>query len=183
MTHHTPECFIAYAPRGGLLCAIVYLALGEDLCGWWTGRDEGAEYRSAYFFIERYYSQREGAFFATQDNELRAGWRFDYKTKAGVLQSPVRVDDVLVHELERLRFAFIREWLVYAGSEHAIAEGAYYEQAELAMGEVAVKHAQLGKFDKNQPTWRYFSHGCDGNVLERIMRKWPLLYKSASGGG
>lgn len=179
MAHTTPECFIAYAPRGGLLCAIVYSARGEDLCGWWIGRDQGAEYRSAYFLIERYYSQRAGAFFATLENDLRGGWRVDYQVEASALDKPVAVDDALVHELQHLQLSFAREWLVYAESAEAVAEAAYYRQAELAMGAVAVRHLQLGKFDKTQPTWRYYSHGCDGNVLQRLARNWPLVYKIA----
>lgn len=180
MAHTTPECFLAYAPRGGLLCALVYAARGDDLCGWWIGRDEGAEYRSAYFLIERYYTTREGASFATPDNDLRGGWRVDYQAKALVLDKPVQVEDALAHELQHLQLSFAREWLVYAEDNHAGAEANYYAQAELAMGAVAVKHRQLDKFDKTQPAWRYFSHGCDGNVLARLMRKWPLLYKTAS---
>jgi hypothetical protein len=180
MPHANPECFIAYAPRGGLLCAVMYVARGDDLCGWWIGRDEGAEYRSAYFLIERYYTQREGAFFATLDNDLRGGWRVDYKAKHPMLDKPASVDDALAHELEHLQLSFVREWLVYAEDAHAAAEAAYYQQAELAMGELAVKHRQLGKFDKTQPTWRHYSHGCDGNVLQQLMRQWPLFYKLAS---
>jgi hypothetical protein len=178
--HATPECFIAYAPRGGLLCAVTYLARGDDLCGWWIGRDEGAEYRPTYFLIERYYTSREGAFFATANNDLRAGWCMDYNAAVPVLDKPPSVDDALVHELQHVQLSFAREWLVYAEDEPAAAEAKYYAQAELAMGTVAVKHRQLAKFDKTQPTWRYFSHGCDGNVLARLMRKWPLVYKATS---
>ena len=33
-----PECFIAYAPRGGgLLCAVTYFAHGDDVAGWYVG--------------------------------------------------------------------------------------------------------------------------------------------------
>jgi len=178
--HATPECFIAYAPRGGLLCAVAYLARGDDLCGWWIGRDAGAEHRSAYFLIERYYTGREGAFFATLDNDVRGGWRMDFKAAVPLLHKPISVDDSLIHELQHMQMSFAREWLVYAGDVQAAAEEQYYEQAELAMGGVAVKHRQFGKFDKTQPTWRYFSHGCDGNVLARLMREWPLVYKATS---
>jgi hypothetical protein len=179
MTHVTPECFIAYASRGGLLCAVTYLARGSDLCGWWIGRDEGAEYRPAYFLFERYYTGHESAFFVTLDNDLRGGWCMDYNAAVPVLDKPIGVDDALVHELQHAQWSFAREWLVYAADVHAAAEAKYYAQAELAMGEVAVKYRQLGKFDKTQPTWRYFSHACDGNVLTRLMRKWPLVYKAA----
>jgi len=178
--HTTPECFIAYAPRGGLLCAVVYSPRGNDLCGWWIGRDEGAEYRRAYFLIEDYYTSREGAFFATADDDLRGGWRLDYAAKAPILERPLQVDDALVHELEQLQLAFAREWLVFAADDDAQAEAKYYQQAELAMGAVAVRHRRLGKFDNTQPVWRYFSHGLDSNVLEQLARKWPLAYAIAS---
>jgi hypothetical protein len=44
------ECFIGYASRAGLLCAVAYRVRRNDVCGWWTGRDTGAEYCSAYFY-------------------------------------------------------------------------------------------------------------------------------------
>lgn len=171
------ETFLAYAPRGGLLCALVYVARKDDLCGWWIGRDTGAEYCQAYFLVERYYSDHEGAFFATLDSDIRGGWRRDYNVKEPALDKPAQVDDTLAHELAQLQFAFTQEWLVYADADDAQAEVRYYQQAELAMGAVAVKHRQFGRFDKTQPIWRHYSHGFDGNVLVRLARKWPLAYK------
>ncbi len=56
-THPDFECFLAYAPRGGgLLCAVVYRARGDDVYGWWVGRDANLEYPPAFFMLENYYT-------------------------------------------------------------------------------------------------------------------------------
>lgn len=176
MLHANPESFIAYAPRAGLLCALVYLARGDDVCGWWIGRDAGAEYRTAYFLIENYYTPREGAFFTTVDGDLYGGWRIDYHAVPPALPRPVAVDDALAHTLEQLQSAFTREWLVFADDTDAPAQAAGYAQAELAMGAVAVRHNRLARLDRTQPVWRHFSHGLDHQVLARLSRDWPLCY-------
>jgi hypothetical protein len=114
------------------------------------------------------------------DDDLRGGWRVDYTRKIPVLDKPLPLDDTLAHDLEQMQIAFTQEWLAYADDDHAAAEVNYYAQAELAMGTVAPKQRQLGRFDKTPPTWRYYSHGCDGNVLARLARNWPLSYQPPS---
>ena len=118
-----PECFLAFAPRGGgLLCAVTYVAEGDDVCGWFIGLRDYA-YPSAYFRIERFFSADEKRFYATAGADVYGGWRFDYAKSAPVLAPAIPVDDALCHRLDRLQDVFA------AGLVHALASGASMRDA------------------------------------------------------
>ena len=185
-THPASECFIAYAPRGvGLLCAVVYLAHGNNVCGWWAGRDANAEYPPGFFILENYYTAHGGAFLGTSGGDVRGGWTRDYRHGAQprIRASALPMEDTLARELEQLQFAFAHEWLVYPEDADAVDQHRRYADAELAVGStaagsVAVRFQCLGKFEKSQPVWRHFSRGLDYHVIERLMRCWPLEYRT-----
>lgn len=169
-----PQCFIAYVPRGvGLLCALVYVARGNDVYGWWTGPVNG-EYQTSFFQLANYFSRNESAFYATKGGDLYGGWVYDYDTQLPVLDKPVAVDDALCHELEHMQFAFAREWLSFAGDEDAAQEAARYHEGELAHQDVNVKFHRLNKLNKDHPVWTYRSAGFDRGILRRLIRDWPL---------
>ena len=183
-THPDSECFLAYAPRGGgLLCAVVYRVRGDDVYGWWVGRDGNLEYAPGFFMLENYYTTHEQAFLTTRGGDLPGGWARDYDARRPVLDTALPVEDAVARALEPLQFAFAREWLVYPEDADAAEQARCYAEAELGMGSmdagtVAVRFQCLGRFEKSQPVWRYFSLGLDYNVIERLMRCWPLDYKT-----
>ncbi len=176
------EYFIAYAPRGGgLLCAVTYLVHGDNVLGWWVGRDANAEYPPAFFMLENYYTRHEQAFLTTSGGDLQRGWTHDYDHADRTAVVPV--EDAVARELERLQYDFAHAWLAYPEDADAAEQTGLYAKAELAMGSlaagaVAVRFHGLGKFEKSQPVWRYFSHGLDYHLVERLMRRWPLEYKT-----
>ena len=178
-THPDSECFLAYAPRGGgLLCAVVYRARGDDVYGWWVGRDANLEYPPGFFMLENYYTTHEQAFLTTTGGDLMGGWTHDHDARQAVLDPALPVEEAVARSLDPLQFAFTREWLVYPEDAHAAEQTRRYADAELGMGSVAVRFDCLGRFDKSQPVWRYFSRGLDYNVIERLMRCWSLDYKT-----
>lgn len=169
-----PQTYIAYAPWGvGLLCAVVYRAKGHDVCGWWVGA-VGAEYQTAFFKLEDYYARSESAFYATGGGDLYGGWVYDYNAKPPLLDKPVLVDDAQCHDLEHLQYVFAQEWLIFAGDPAAEAELAQYRAAELAHQNVNVRFNRLNHLDKSEPTWTHHSAQLDANVVNRLMRDWPL---------
>lgn len=177
--HSTSECFIAYAPRGGgLLCAVVYLVRGDDVCGWWVGRDANAAYPPCFFLLENYYTTHERAFLTTRGGDLLGGWVQDHDSPRGALDPALPIEDAMARELDQLQFTFAREWLVYPEDEDAEEQSRLYADAELGTGAVTVRFQRLGRFDKSQPAWRCFSHDLDYNVIERLMRCWPLDYRT-----
>ena len=117
--------------------------------------------------------------------DVRGGWTRDYRHGAQprIRASALPREDTLARELEQLQFAFAHEWLVYPEDADAVDQHRRYADAELAVGStaagsVAVRFQCLGKFEKSQPEWRHFSRGLDYHVIERLMRCWPLEYRT-----
>lgn len=175
----TPQCLVAYAPRGaGLLAAVVYAVKGNDVYGWWAGYAEG-EYLTAFFMLEDFFARYENAFFTTAGGDLYGGFTRNYDAEQPQLEKPVAIDDAMAHELERMQYVFGREWLSFPGDEDAEEEAARYRDAELAMQPVNVRFKRLDKLRKDQPVWVYRSPGLDVNIIERLMRDWPLDFRGA----
>jgi len=171
-----PECFIAYAPRGGgLLCAVTYIADGKDVSGWFTGLKDYA-YPSAYFKLENFFSFDEKCFYATIGSDIYGGWRCDYAKSRAELDAPIAVDDALCHRLDKLEDVIAAEWLIFGDDERFEAEQAAYAVDHLPAGEVLVHHHKLAKFDRGKPVWTFYSHGFNDEVLQYMTPRWPLDY-------
>ncbi len=158
-----PNLFIAYAPRGaGLRCALAYLASGRDVYGWYTGPREDQSIAAQYFLIEDFYSDRPMRDAAADHAELHAPWALDEARR---------------HELARVQEAFAREWLFYRGEADADRELALYAKAELAAGELNLRFERIGKLDKAQPNWTFYSPPFERAVLRHLAKRWPLEYR------
>lgn len=171
-----PECFIAYAPRGGgLLCAVTCIADGDDVAGWFIGlKDYG--YPAAYFKIENFFSPGDKRFLATAGSDIYGGWCFNYAKSNPGIDPPAPVDDGLCHRLDLLEDGFAAEWLVFSVDGRFAAEEAAYAADDLAAGGVLVHHAKLAKFDRGKPVWTFYSHGFNDEVLNYMAPRWPLDY-------
>ena len=171
-----PECFIAYAPRGGgLLCAVTYITDGKDVSGWFIGLKDYA-YPSAYFKIENFFSPDEKRFYATIGSDVYGGWRFDYAKSRPELDPPIPVDDALCHRLDKLEDVVAAEWLTFGDDDRFEADKAAYAADDLPAGEVLVHHDKLAKFDRDKPVWTFYSRGFSDEVLNYMTPRWPLDY-------
>lgn len=171
-----PAVYLAYTPRGaGVLCAVFYLALEEDVYGWYTG-SRGAEFPCAFFKLENFYSPHETVFYRSEEDDVYGTWLKQTKAGALPIDRPVPVPEEICHELERLQSVFVQEWLFYADQPDNTEEAAAYESQELPVQPVNIKNRKLGKLDKTDAVWTYTSPGVDGNVLGFLMRHWPLDY-------
>lgn len=161
---HTPEIFIAYAPRGaGLRCAVAYLSARRDVYGWYTGPRPDAEIASRCFLLEEYYADRETRYESVDLADLHSAWSLDEARR---------------HELARMQEAFAREWLFYGDDAHASAERRAYAEGELAAGDaVGVHFERLGKFCRLQPNWTYYTAHFEHSVLRHLAKRWPLEFR------
>lgn len=171
-----PAAYIAYSPLGkGLECAVTYYVDGFDVQGWWIGFMDG-DYTPAFFKLERFFTDDDTVFLATEDADLYGGWRYIYSKSQPRLHIPIAMDDELCHKLSRLQEAFFNEWLwVRDGSDHQAEEHAYAE-AELAVQRVNIRYGMLGKFKKEDAIWTYESHDLHLNVLTYLAQRWPMEY-------
>jgi hypothetical protein len=171
-----PESYIAYAPRGpGLECAVTYFVEGNDVYGWFIGFKDYA-YPSAYFRLENFFSARDTIFYATEGSDVYGGWRYVYSRPEPRLDKPVAIDDAICHKLDQLEDAFANEWLWLRGDPGSAAEAKAYEQDEIAVQDVNVRHRKLGRLKKESPMWTWESHGLNLDIVEYLAAHWPLEY-------
>ncbi len=172
----TPQCFLAYAPRGaGLLCALVYYVAGKDVYGWWTGSRD-YESPTAYFKLENFYSLENTVFNATEGSDIYGGWRYQYSKSEPKLDDPIMVEDDIAHNLDQLQEAFAREWLWFSGDPESSSEQKAFASAELAVQNANIQYRRLNKLEKDQAIWTFRSHDFDAAVLDYISPRWPLDY-------
>jgi hypothetical protein len=159
---HTPNVFLAYAPRGaGLRCAVAYVASGRDAYGWYTGPCLDLSLASRYFLLEDFYRATPTRYEEVDQLGLHSAWSLD---------EPRR------HELARLQETFAREWLCYRSDPSAAADFVAYANAELAIGEVSVRFGRLALFSKLQPNWTYYSRWFEYGMLRHLAKRWRLEY-------
>lgn len=174
----TPRSLIAYAPYGvGLMCALVYFERGDDAYGWWIGSRD-AEYLTAYFKLEHFFSTKPTRFYASDGADLYGGWKRLYSARATELDKPVPVEDEVAHELERTQGTFVAEWLFFDDDSDIAAERAAYDSYNMPLGQVNVRAERLNKLDKHHAVWLYRSHDFQAEVLEYLQRFWPLDYRA-----
>jgi len=175
----TPRSLVAYAPYGvGVLCALVYFERGADIYGWWIGARD-AEWHSAYFKLEDYFSTKPTRFLATAGMDLHGGWQYQYSARDPQLDPPEAVDDAAAHELERVQDVFAGEWLFYEDDTGAVADRRAYDEYNLPLAHVNVRAHGINKLDKHEVVWGWRSHDFDPVVLETLQRHWPLDYRGA----
>jgi hypothetical protein len=172
-----PMVYLAYAPRGaGLLAAVVYVAVGEDVYGWWTGASN-SDFPAAYFRLEDFFSVSGTTFHASRGSDLYGGWAFNYSSSTPELDKAVPVEQDMAHELERMQDAFWAEWLFFSEDKGAAAEIAAYASSELPLQTVNIKTSKLNKLNKDDVIWTYASTGIDLDIIDYMRARWPLDYR------
>lgn len=175
----TPRIFIAYTPRGaGLLGAAAWLEEERDVHGWFVGAI-GYEARAAYFKLANFFSTEPTLFYATDADDLYAGWKFDYSSgkKGQALEPPIKVNDATCHQLAQLQEAFRNEWLFYADDPASAHESERYRELSLPVQKVNVKAAKLNKLARHDVIWTYYSHAAERVVVDYLLQHWPLDYQ------
>lgn len=172
-----PEIFIAYTPRGpGLQCALVYVRTPRDVHGWLTGPCCGERF-AQYFLLEDFERPTHTRYLAA--NDPFTGWIQQYSPRVLELEPPERIDEPLGHQLVQLQNEFAHEWLRYRTDPLARAEFERYERSELPAGELVVPFGRLNGLSKLQPTWRFYSAGCEHPVIGYLLRHGPLDYRKS----
>jgi hypothetical protein len=173
----TPETLLAYAPRGpGVMCAMFYFVLGDDVYGWWIGAQDG-DYPPAYFMLENFYADADTRFFATAGNDLYGGWTREYTEEAALLPDPVPIDQDVCHRIEQTQAQFAQEWLFFADDAGTAPERAAYEADSLPVMPVNIKHQRLHRLEVHAAVWTRTSPNADLHVIEYLRERWPLDYR------
>lgn len=162
--------YLATTPRaGGVGSALFYAELGENVCGWFTGTVDGSVDR-AYFALEHYYSTHETIYCRSVGNDLRGGWIVATAPIATDIRCPLT--EPVCHELARLQFEFVREWLWYPGDPDAAGEAEACRKLGLVPRAINIRASQLNRFDRSRMPWVYTSPGTDLNVVLSVKKLW-----------
>ncbi len=168
---------VAYAPYGvGVLCALFYQDRGNDAYGWWIGARD-AEWHSAYFKLEDFYTGQPTRFMATEGMDLYGGWQHLYSARDTVLDKPEAVEDRVAHELGLAQQIFVAEWLFFEDDAGAAADRKAYDDYNLPLAHVNLRAARLNKLDKRDAVWIYRSPEASAKLLNYLQRYWPLDYR------
>ena len=89
----------------------------------------------------------------------------------------MKVDDEICHRLEQVQDAFVAEWIFYRDDPSANADIEAYARDEIALGAVNIRHRRMTKLSRLQATWTYYSKECERQVIEYLMRRWPLDFR------
>lgn len=170
----TSESYLAYAPRGaGLLSAVCYFALNENIYGWYTGAQSHA-FPASFFLLEKFYSMHATAFYHSLENDVYGNWVLEFPPLQQRLDRPVPVAEELGHEMTRMQIAFSREWLFYCDDPAESHEIEAFRQTQLPVQFVNIKCKRLNKLTRGEPVWTYASPNLDVNVIDYLRDNWPL---------
>lgn len=168
------ECYLAYTPRGaGLLSAVCYFALNENIYGWYTGAQSNS-FPASFFLVERFYSMHATAFYRTLESDVYGTWVLEFPPLQQRLDRPVPVPENLCHQMTQMQIAFSREWLFYCDDPTAASEIEAFRHMQLPLQLVNIKSKRLNKLTRDEPVWIYASPNLDVNVIEHLRDNWPL---------
>lgn len=164
---------LAFAPRGpGLLYAVLWLADGADVLGWYVGSRDGVA-EASWFMLPGHYGPGTEVLWRSAGADPDGAWlECDGRGERALPHPPL--PQALRGELGRLHDAFVRHWLFFEGDADAAAEARAYAERDLPVRAVNVRAARLGKLVPGAAVWRYDAPGADRRVLEHLARRWPL---------
>ena len=165
---------LAYAPRGaGLLYAVMWFAVGDDIHGWFIGAKNG-EHVASYFMLQDYFSLRETRMFRSLEEEVRGRWAEVQRTGEEEELPLPPVPEAVSHELNRLQDQFVRHWLFFDDDPQADGEAQALHERQLPVRRVNIRASRLDKLQTAPAVWRYDSPDADRNVLIYLSKRWPL---------
>lgn len=174
-----PHAHLAYAPRGaGLLYAVMWIAVEDDIYGWFIGSKDG-ETLASYFMLQDYYAVEATGFFRSVQDDVVADW-VEVRGDREYPLPHVPVPEPVRHELMRLQDQFVRHWLFFDDDPDAAPEIAALHARELPVRHVNIRASRLDKLRTAPAVWRHDASEADLNVLLYLSRRWPLDFDAAS---
>ena len=174
-----PHAHLAYAPRGaGLLYAVMWIAVGDDVYGWFIGSKDG-ETLASYFMLQDYFAARDTGFFRSLQDDVVGDW-VDVRGDGEFPLAHVPVPEPVRHELNRLQDQFVRHWLFFDDDPAAVHEAAALRARELPVRHVNIRESRLDKLRTAPAVWRHDASEADINVLIYLSKRWPLDFDAAA---
>ncbi|HUP05594.1 MAG TPA: hypothetical protein VMU47_00470 [Caldimonas sp.] len=168
---------LAYAPRGvGVVYAVLWLAAGNDVAGWFIGARNGGQVAS-YFLLQDYYSSRETRFYRSLEDDVYGPWVDVRPSGDAPLPHPPPLSEELCHELVRLQDQFARHWLFFDGDPQAHGEAEALRARGIPVRHVNIRAERIDKLEPAAAVRHYDSPDADRNVLVYLSKRWPLDFE------
>jgi hypothetical protein len=174
-----PHAHLAYAPRGaGLLYAVMWIAVDDDIYGWFIGSKDG-ETLASYFMLQDYYGMRTTGFYRSAQDDVAGDW-VEVRGDRELPLAHVPVPEPVRHELMRLQDQFVRHWLFFDDDPAATPEIAALQARQLPVRHVNIRASRVDKLRTAPAVWRHDASEADINVLIYLSKRWPLDFDAAA---
>jgi hypothetical protein len=162
--------YLATAPRAaGVVSALFYAVLGENVCGWYTGMVD-LRIAMSFFALEQYYSTHQTVYCRSIGGDLRGAWVIDTAPITTDIRCPLT--EPVSHELSHLQSDFVREWIWYSGEPGGADEVEAYRKLGLSPRPINIRASQLHRFDRSRQVWVCMTPGTDLNLVLAVKKHW-----------
>ncbi len=163
-----PKIYISFFPENlGVVSALFYVEAEADIFGWY-GTSNSRRFYAAFFMAENFYAKRATVLHRSLYGDVYGPWTADYPPARGRSRCPL--PETIRHELERIQFEFISEWLFFKTDPAIDAELAAYQCHSLPVNTLNIKFKRLRRLNQRNGAWSYSTAGTDLNVLEFLQK-------------
>ncbi|MGB7480454.1 MAG: hypothetical protein WA924_09010 [Burkholderiaceae bacterium] len=163
-----PKIHISFFPRNaGSVSALFYVESEVDVYGWYAASNS-RRFAAAFFMAENFYAKHTTVLHRSLHGDVYGPWIADYPPAHGKNRCPV--PEAIRHELERLQFEFVDEWLFFRNDPAVGGEIAAYQQQGLPLNTLNIKSKRLKRMSEYDSALCYATAGADLNVMEFLKK-------------
>ncbi|OGS98261.1 MAG: hypothetical protein A3K04_10000 [Gallionellales bacterium RBG_16_56_9] len=163
-----PKIHISFSPENaGLVSALFYVESQADIFGWYaTSSSRG--FCAAFFMAENFYANGATVLHHSLYGDVYGPWIVDFPPTRSQGRCPL--PETVQHELERIQFEFISEWLFFKSDSRIDDELVAYQEQDLPINTLNIKCKRLKRLIPQDGGWIYSTAGTDINVLEFLQK-------------
>jgi len=159
-----PKVHISFLPKNpGAVSALFYVEREADIYGWYAASNS-RRFTAAFFMAENFYARRTTVLHRSLHGDVYGPWIADHPPARVGNRCPL--PEALRHELERLQFEFVDEWLFFRTDPAIDGELAAYRQHGLPLTTLNIKSKRLKRLSEFDSMLYYATAGADLNVME-----------------
>lgn len=163
-----PKIHISFFPKNaGSVSALLYVESEGDIYGWY-GTSTSRRFAAAFFMAENFYAKHTTILHRSLHGDVYGPWIADYPPARSKNRCPV--PETLRHELERMQFEFMDEWLFFKTDPAIDGEVAAYQEKGLPLNTLNVKFKRLKRLIERNSNLTYATSGADLNVMEFLQK-------------
>ena len=171
-----PKIHISFFPKNaGSVSALFYVESEGNIYGWY-GTSSSRRFSAAFFMAENFYAKHTTILHRSLHGDVYGPWIADYPPTRGRNRCPL--PEAIRHELERLQFEFMEEWLFFKTDPAIDSELAAYQQRGLPLNTLNIKFKRLKRLVESNSIWSYATSGADLNVMEFLQKYLRLNRRS-----